>query len=70
MLSLAGTRMRIRYRGRAINGVKRNFKNSHTDDINCRFCPRVPNKTVEDHLENEINPDQDQNYSDETQEHL
>ena len=59
-----------RYRGRAINGVKGNFKNSHTDDMKCRFCPRVPNETVEDHVENEINPEQNQNYPEETQEHL
>ena len=36
----------------------------------CRFCPRVPNETVEDHVENEINPELNQNYPEETQEHL
>ena len=45
-LSLPETRIWIRYRGRAINGVKGNFKNSHTDDMKCRFCPRVPKATV------------------------
>ena len=69
-LSLPETRIWIRYRGRAINGVKGNFKNSHTDDMKCRFCPRVPKDTVEDHVENEINPEQNQNYPEETQEHL
>ena len=69
-LSLPETRIWIRYRGRAINGVKGNFKNSHTDDMMCRFCPRVPKETVEDHVENEINPELNQNYSEETQEHL
>ena len=64
------TRIWIRYRGRAINGVKGNFKNSQTDDMKCRFCPRVPKETVEDHVENEINPELNQNYSEETQEHL
>ena len=69
-LSLPETRIWIRYRGRAINGVKGNFKNSHTDDMKCRFCPRVPKETVEDHVEYEINPEQNQNYPEETQEHL
>ena len=46
-LSLPDTRIWIRYRGRAINGVKGNFKNSHTNDMDCRFCPRVPNETIE-----------------------
>ena len=38
--------------------------------MKCRFCPRVPKATVEDHVENEINPEQNQNYPEETQEHL
>ena len=37
--------------------------------MKCRFCPRVPKETVEDHVENEINPEQNQNYPEETQEH-
>ena len=46
-MSLPDTRIWIRYRGRAITGVKGNFKNSHTNDMSCRFCPRVPNETIE-----------------------
>ena len=38
--------------------------------MKCRFCPRVPNETVEDRVENEINPEQNQNFPEETQEHL
>ena len=38
--------------------------------MKCRFCPRVPKETVEDHVENEINPEQNQNYPEKTQEHL
>ena len=39
-LSLPESRVWIRYRGRAISGVKCNFKNSHKNDLECRFCPR------------------------------
>ena len=39
-LSLPESRIWIRYRGRAISGVKGNFKNSHKNDMQCRFCPR------------------------------
>ena len=34
------SRVWIHYRGRAISGVKCNFKNSHKNDLECRFCPR------------------------------
>ena len=36
-LSLPQTRIWIRYRARAIAGVKANFKQSH-GDLSCRFC--------------------------------
>ena len=39
-LSLPESRVWIFYRGRAISGVKCNFKNSHKNDLECRFCPR------------------------------
>ena len=66
-LSLPESRIWIRYRGRAITGVKANFKNSHTNDLSCRFCPRVPNPISEDQDQNR---EVIQNYPDETQEHL
>ena len=43
-LSLPESRVWIRYRGRAISGVKCNFKNSHKNDLECRFCPRNTDK--------------------------
>ena len=46
------------------------WKNPHTDDMNWRFYPRVPNETVEYRLENEINPEQNQSYTYETHVHL
>ena len=65
-LSLSETRIWIRYRGREIDGMKGNFKNSHTDAMTFRFCLKIPNETVEDRVENEINPERNQNYPDET----
>ena len=69
-LSLPETRIWIRYRGRAITGVKGNFKNSHTNDLTCRFCPRVHRQTVENPDENREVDEGNQSYPDETQEHL
>ena len=50
--------------------MKWNFKNYPTDDKNFRFCHWVLNETVEDSVENEINPEEYQKYPDETQERL
>ena len=52
------SRVWIRYRGRAISGVKSNFKNSHKNDLECRFCPRNTDKP-------DLNGSQD--FSDESQ---
>ena len=57
-LSLPESRVWIRYRGRAISGVKCNFKNSHKNDLECRFCPRNTDKL-------DLNGSQD--FSDESQ---
>ena len=57
-LSLPESRVWIRYRGRAISGVKSNFKNSHKNDLECRFCPRNTDKP-------DLNGSQD--FSDESQ---
>ena len=48
-LSLPESRVWIRYRGRAISGVKCNFKNSYKNDLECRFCPETQiNQTSKD----------------------
>ena len=49
-LSLPQTRIWIRYRARAIAGVKANFKQSHQRDLSCRFCSTGSPKN-QDHLE-------------------
>ena len=51
-LSLPESRIWIRYRGRAISGVKGNFKNSHKNDMQCRFCPR-------NHVKSDLNGSQE-----------
>ena len=56
----------IRYRGRVIAGVKANFKNSHTNDLSCRFCQ---NEARDDPADAQDSSDI-QNRPDETQEHL
>ena len=49
-MGLTFSRMMIRYRARAIKGVKANCKRSWKNDLNCRFCN---NTVIEDqeHLE-------------------
>ena len=50
--------------------MKGNFKNSHTNDLTCRFCPRVHRQTVENPDQNREFDEGNQSYHDETQEHL
>ena len=62
-LSLPESRVWIRYRGRAISGVKCNFKNSHKNNLECRFCPRSQhksdlNESQEFSDQNQIDPDE------------
>ena len=65
-LSLPESRVWIRYRGRAISGVKSNFKNSHKNDLECRFCPRNTDK--QDLNGSQDVSDESQKYSDELEE--
>ena len=64
-MSLPESRVWIRYRGRVIAGVKANFKNSHTNDLSCRFCQNEAQDDPAD-AQNSF----EQNRPDETQEHL
>ena len=62
-LSLPESRVWIRYRGRAISGVKCNFKNSHKNNLECRFCPRSQhksdlNESQECSEQNQMDPDE------------
>ena len=66
VMPLTESRVWIRYRGRVIAGVKANFKNSHTNDLSCRFCQ---NEARDDPADAQDNSDI-QNRPDETQEHL
>ena len=66
VMSLPESRVWIRYRGRVIAGVKANFKNSHTNDLSCRFCQ---NEARDDPADAQDSSDI-QNRPDETQEHL
>ena len=65
-LSLPESRVWIRYRGRAISGVKCNFKNSHKNNLECRFCPRSQHKS--DLNESQEFSDQNQRDPDEMEE--
>ena len=67
-LSLPESRVWIRYRGRAISGVKCNFKNSHKNDLECRFCPRNTDKL--DLNESQDFSDESQKYPDELEEYF
>ena len=49
-LPLHRARVWIRYRARAVAGVKGNFKHSHVNNMGCRFCLGGSNET-QDHLE-------------------
>ena len=49
-MPLHRARVWIRYRARAIAGVKGNFKHSHVNNIGCRFCSIGTDET-QDHLE-------------------
>ena len=66
VMSLPESRVWIRYRGRVIAGVKANFKNSHTNDLSCRFCH---NEARDDPADAQDSSDV-QNRPDESQEHL
>ena len=66
VMSLPDTRVWIRYRGRVIAGVKANFKNSHKNDLSCRFCPPI----AQDNPAKPQDNSDVQNRPDETQEHL
>ena len=66
VMSLPDTRVWIRYRGRVIAGVKANFKNSHKNDLSCRFCPSI----AQDNSAKPQDNSDVQNRPDETQEHL
>ena len=65
-MSLPESRVWIRYRGRVIAGVKANFKNSHTNDLSCRFCH---NEARDEPADAQDSSDV-QNRPDESQEHL
>ena len=49
-IPLHRARVWIRYRARAVAGVKGNFRNSHVKDMSCRFCVEGSEETQE-HLE-------------------
>ena len=66
VMSLPESRVWIRYRGRVIAGVKANFKNSHTNDLSCRFCH---NEARDEPADAQDSSDL-QNRPDESQEHL
>ena len=49
-MSLSKVRVWIRYRARAIAGIKGNFRKSHVNNMGCRFCSDMSDETQE-HLE-------------------
>ena len=49
-MSLPMVRVWLRFRARAIAGVKGNFKHSHTNNMGCRLCLRDQEETQE-HLQ-------------------
>ena len=49
-MPLHRARVWIRYRARAIAGVKGNFKHSYVSNMGCRFCSSGSDET-QDHLE-------------------
>ena len=49
-MGLYNSRLWMRYRARAIKGVKMNCKNSHRD-LSCRFCPEEVQESQEDLLD-------------------
>ena len=49
-MSLSRVRVWIRYRARAIAGVKGNFRHSHVNDMGCRLCSQDSDETQE-HLQ-------------------
>ena len=48
--SIFGAGVWIRYRARAIAGIKGNFRNSHVNNMGCRRCSDMSYETQE-HLE-------------------
>ena len=65
VMSLPESRVWIRYRGRAIAGVKAYFKNSHINDLSCKFCQNEARDDPADEQDSS-----EQNRPDETQEPL
>ena len=49
-MTLSKVRVWIRYRARAIAGIKGNFKKSHANNMGCRLCSDTSDETQE-HLE-------------------
>ena len=49
-MSLSKVRVWIRYRARAIAGIKGNFRKSHVNNMGCRLCSDMSDETQE-HLE-------------------